>query len=138
MSLIDDLKGGERVTFSMIKSGIAGDTYTGVLVDSTAGYATAKRISTDINSKHANFFSFIKDKVDNINDPSAYRYLIIQPSDLSEQVIAIGIPWINEATFKSAETKTVGMELYNFEEYKRPSLETFLKNAGIKYAFTDS
>lgn len=136
MSLLDELKGGERISFSLVKSGIVGGTYTSVLVDSVAGYSTARAISTDLASKHANLYPFFKDKVDNINDASKYKYLIIKPNDLSEQLIAIGIPWINESTVKSASTETVRLELYNFEEYKRPALESFLKNAGISYAFS--
>lgn len=138
MSLLDEVKRGDRITFSLVKAGIAGDVFTSVFVDSRAGYATARSISTDLGSKHANLYPFFKDKVDNVNDPSKYEYLIIQPNDLSQSLIAIGIPWINETTVKSAATKTLRLDLLNFEEYKRPSLETFLKNANIPYVISDN
>lgn len=138
MSLLDEVKRGDRITFSLVKAGIVGDTYTSVLVDSRAGYATAAHISTDLGSKHANLYPFFKDKVDGINDASKYEYLIIQPNELSQSLIAIGIPWINEATVKSAATKTLRLDLLNFEEYKRPALETFLNNAKISYVLSDN
>lgn len=137
MSLLDTIKSGDRITFSMVKSGIAGDTFTNVLVDTVASYGTATRVTTDINNKHANLYPFFKDKVNNINDASKYSYIVIKPNDLTEELLAIGIPWINEDSVKMSETKTVRLELFLFEEYKRASLETFLKNANIKYAFSD-
>lgn len=138
MTILDTVAKGDRISFTIIRSGIITDTYTGVLVDSsTAGYATARAVTNDINSKHANLFPYFKDAVDNINDPSKYDYLIIKPSDLKEELVAIGIPWINASSVKIAKTSTVKLELYNFEEYKRASLETFLKNAGITYVYSD-
>lgn len=137
MSILDTVERGDRITFSLVRAGIAGDTFTNVLVDSKAGYGTARLVSTDLNNKHANLFAFFKESVDNVNDPSAYSYLIIKPNDLKEEYVAIGIPWINEASVKIADTKNVSLELFNFEEYKRPALITFLENANIKYAFSD-
>ena len=137
MSILDTVEPGDRITFSLVRAGIAGGTFTNVLVDSKAGYGTARLVSTDLNNKHANLFAFFKDKVDNVNDPASYRYIIIKPNDLKEDLVAIGIPWINEDSVKVGEAKNIKLELYNFEEYKRPALITFLENANIKYAFSE-
>ena len=138
MSKLDQITKGDRITFSLVRAGIAGDTFINVLVDSgTTGYGTARLISTDLNNKHANLYAFFKEKVNNINDPSAYDYIVIKPNDLKEEYIAIGKPWINEDSIVTSQTNNVIVELYNFEEFKRPSLETLLKNANISYAFSD-
>lgn len=137
MSLLDTVARGDRISFSLVRAGIAGDNFNNVLIDGVnIGYGTARLISTDLNSKHANLYPFFKDKVNDINDPSAYEYIIIKPNDTKEEYIAIGLPWINEDSVRSASTKNIKLELYNFEEYKRPSLITFLENANIKYAFS--
>lgn len=138
MSVLDNVKRGDRLTFTLVRSGIAGDSFNNVLVDSSlAGYSTARLVSTDVGSKHANLFPFFKDKVDGINDPSKYLYVVIKPNDLKEELIAVGIPWINEDSVKINQSKNLKLELTNFEEYKRPSLETYLKNAGISYIISE-
>lgn len=137
MSILDTVRRGDRITFSLIRAGIAGDTFTNVLVDSVVGYGTARLVSTDLNSKHANLYTFFKEKVNNVNDPSAYDYLIIKPNDTKEEYVAIGKPWINQDSVQNANTKNEMLELFNFEEYKRPSLITFLENSGISYAFSE-
>lgn len=135
MSKIVQLRSGDIITFSMIKSGIFGDVYSSVVVDSIIGYDVARLIDNGVNEKHANFYTFFKDTVNNINDPSVYQYLALKPDSTKNTIIVIGGPWINQDSIKISKTQDVTLHLHNFEEYKRASLETFLANANISYTF---
>lgn len=136
MATVDQLKDGDIVSFSLIRSGIISDSFSSVIVDSIVSYDLAVRLDTSINEKHSNLYPFFKDKVNNINDPSNYRYLVVRANALTNKLMIVGIPWIQESSLKSTSTKDELLHLYNFEESKRPSLETFLKNANISYAFS--
>lgn len=136
MSKIDEIKKGDKISFSLVKAGIIGDDFIDVTVDSVnAGYDTARIVDPSLASKHANFYPYFKDKVDNVNDPNVYDYIIVKPFPNESKIIAIGIPWINDSTLKTSETRKAIITIPHFEEYKRNSIETFFNNLNVQYSF---
>lgn len=137
MSDIQTLQQGDVISFSLVVSGVITDEYTNVIYDSTVGYDVARSIDTSIPEKHANLYPFFKDKV-SVNSPKAYNYIAVKLNTLTNKLAIIGIPWIQESTLKNTSTESKFVYLINFEESKRPALETFLKNANIAYVFSDT
>lgn len=137
MAKIIDLKRGDVVSFDIVRAGII-DEYSNVVVEAEGvGYDLAALVDSSIAERHYNLYPYFKDKVNNVNDPSAYNYLIVKANPLTNKLMAVGEPWIQESTLKSTSTKDVTLILQNFEEGKRASLETFLKNAKITYVLSE-
>lgn len=139
MADIQSLKRGDTVSFSLVRQGIITDSFDSVIVDTVnAGYDLVSLVDTSLNEKHANLYPFFKNKVDNVNNPNAYAYLVVKTSNLSNRPIIVGIPWIEESSLRSTSTNTLVLTLHQFEEGKRPSLETYLKNAKISYSIAEN
>lgn len=136
MSTDLNLKKGDIVNFDMIRPGIFGDQYKGALVDGIVGYNSARYINTDIQQKHANFYPFFKDTVQNVDDPQVYDYLVLQLDKTKPDLIAIGIPWINKDTLKTIQSRHATVIIQQFQEYQRAPLNDFLKNLGVTYVLT--
>ena len=131
-----EIKEGDKISFSVVRSGILGDSFSDMLVDTVASYDVARYLDNNLNIKHKNLFPFFKEKVDNIDNPANYKYLILKSDITVSTPIVIGLPWIEDSSLKLSVTRKAVIEMANFEEYKRASLETFLNNAGIKYVLT--
>lgn len=139
MADVSSLKRGDVVSFSLVRSGIISDDFTSVVIDSVnVGYELASFADNSINEKHSNLYPFFKDKVNNVNSPSIYTYIVVKANNLTNKLIIVGAPWILESSLKSSSTQDKLLHLYNFEEGKKASLETFLKNANISYAFSET
>ena len=123
-----NLKKGDIVNFDMIRPGIFGDQYKGALVDGIIGYNSARYIDPEINQKHANFYPFFKDVVDNVDDPQIYNYLALQLDKTDPKLTIVGIPWINKDTLKPIESRYATIIIQQFQEYHRAPLNDFLKN----------
>lgn len=128
-----NIKRGDIVNFDMIKPGIYGSQYKGVIVDSTAGYRTAIAVDATVDVNHANFYNYFKDKVDNVNDPTRYEYIIIQPDKTKGNLIAIGLPWIMDNTLSVISSRTANITIRNFQEFQRAPLNDFLKNLNVDF-----
>lgn len=126
---------GDIVDFELVNTSILFSKRSGVAV--TAGsikFDTAKLISPDIASRHTAIFPYFKDKVDNVDDPNAYDYMAFR--NLNGQVEVIGIPWINEQTYKTITTRVANIVITNFQESYRAPIQTFLTNLGASFTFT--
>lgn len=133
MTDIATIKKGDIINFDMISPGIFGDQYKGAIVSSVADFNTARIIDPDIQLKHANFYPFFKDKVDNVNDPSKYDYFILQLDVTKSDLIVIGFPWINEDSLKAITTREATIVIRQFQEYHRAPLMDFLTNLNVSY-----
>lgn len=137
MANVADLQRGDIITFNLVRSGVL-DDYTNVTVETAlVGYDLAVLVDSSIPEKHYNLYPYFKDAVNNVNDPSAYTYLVLKPNDLTNKLVAVGAPWIQESTLKITSTKDLTLILQNFEQGKKASLETFLKNAKIAYVISE-
>uniref|UniRef100_A0AAU8L0W3 SH3 fold domain-containing protein n=1 Tax=Pantoea phage Survivor TaxID=3232176 RepID=A0AAU8L0W3_9CAUD len=132
------IKDGDIVNFDMIKPGIFGDQYKAAIVSAVCDYNTARIVDPDINSKHANFYPFFKDSVDNVDNPNIYKYLILQLDKTVSKLVVIGFPWINQDSLKTIQTRYATVIIQNFQEYHRAPLVDFLENLGVTYQYTVS
>lgn len=133
---IQNLKKGDIVDFDMIRPGIFGDQYKGALISAIADYNTARLIDPELNAKHANFFPYFKDTVDNVNRPEIYDYLILQLDKTKSNVIVIGVPWINASSLKTVASRHATVVINNFQEHQRAPLIDFLNNLRVEYVLT--
>lgn len=127
------IKDGDIVNFDMIRSGIFGDQYKGAIVSAICDYNTARIVDPDINAKHANFYPFFRDKVDNVDNPTIYKYMILQLDKTVSKLVVIGFPWINQDSLKTIESRYATVIVQNFQEYHRAPLKDFLENLGVTY-----
>jgi len=135
MTLITNIKNNDIVNFDMIAPGIFGAQYKAALVSTIAPYSVASLIDPSIQEKHANFYPFFKESVDNVNDPTIYNYLILQLDKTKSALTVIGIPWINADSLKTIGTRQATFIIQDFQEYQRAAVLDFLNNLNVKYTF---
>jgi len=89
---------GDYISFQFVHAGILGDERRQVPVDAVGvGYLTALKIDQELNVKHKNMFPYFASKVNGIDDPSAYNYIVYR--NLNGQMEVVGIPWILDSSF---------------------------------------
>lgn len=130
------LKKDDIINFDMIRPGIFGDQYKGAIVDGIIGFNSARYIDPEIFQKHANFYPFFKDKVDNVDDPQVYDYLSLRLNKMDPKLTIIGIPWINQDTLKTIQSRHATVIIQHFQEFHRAPLNDFLKNLNVTYTLT--
>jgi len=120
------------VDFQLVVNGINGDERTDcVVIVPDMTYQAARLMDPEIAVKHANLYDYFKDKVGNVNNPAAYKYFAIQrPNDTME---VIGIPWVNDATFKVIEGRTKTFIITNYQEKMNGPLAKALRDLGASY-----
>lgn len=128
-----DIKRGDKISFDMIMPGIFGTGYSNATVTSgEMDYNTARAIDPEIGVKHAAFFPHFKEKVNNIDNPSAYGYFSIQVGN-SPTPIVIGMTWIDEVTFRHVSTNKATIVIANFEERHRAPINDFMSNLNVNF-----
>lgn len=127
------LKKGDIVNFDMVRPGIFGDQYRNMTISAVGDYNLARNIDPEINAKHASFYPFFKDTVDNVNSPSIYDYLILQTSKTDPTLVVIGVPWINQTTLKTITSRYATIVINGFQEYHRSPVTDFLNNLNVSY-----
>lgn len=133
MTDITAIKKNDIINFDMISPGIFGDQYKAALVSSIAPYNLARLVDPSIDVKHANFYPFFKESVDNVNDPSVYDYFILQMDVTKSDLIAIGFPWINADSLTTLTTRTATIIIQTFQEWQRAPLIDCLNGLNVKY-----
>lgn len=133
---IQNLKKGDIIDFDMIRPGIFGDQYKAALISGIVDYNTARMIDPEINAKHANFYPFFQNTVDNVNKPNVYDYLVLQLDVTKSNLVVIGYPWINPQSLKTVSSRYATVIIRNFQEHQRAPLVDFLKNLNVEYTLT--
>lgn len=133
MTDITTIKKDDIINFDMIAPGIDGDQYKAALVNGIASYGVARLIDPSINVKHANFYPFFKDSVDNVNDPSVYDYFILQLDQTKSDLLVIGFPWINADSLTTLTTRTATVIIQAFQEWQKAPLLDCLNSLNVKY-----
>lgn len=124
------------VDFKYIRAGVIGDEERGaVIIAPELDFQAARLISPEIVVKHANLFPYFSDKVNQNNDPAAYRYFLIRRPNDSVEVI--GYPWVNEDTFKTVSGRTRIYNLSNFSEKMAGPISKLFADLGVSYTFND-
>lgn len=133
MTDISTIKNGDIVNFDMITPGIFGDQYKAVIVNGIVSYAVAKMLDPTIDGKHANFYPFFKDSVDNVDDPNVYQYLTVKLDATQSQLLVIGIPWINQDSLAAIKTREANIIIQGFQEWHRAPITDFLNSLNVRY-----
>lgn len=133
MTDITLIKKDDLINFDMIAPGIAGDQYKSALVNGIVPYTVARQLDSSIDEKHANFYPFFKDAVDNVDSPSIYNYFILQLDKTKPDLTIIGFPWINADSLVTVTTRTATIIIQAFQEWQRPPLLDFLNSLNAKY-----
>jgi hypothetical protein len=133
MTDINLIKKDDIINFDMITPGIFGDQYKAALVSGVVPYNLAKLVDPSIDVKHANFYPFFKDKVDNVNSPDIYNYFILQLDKTKSDLIAIGFPWINTDSLTTITTRNATVIIQNFQEWQRAPLIDCLNSLNVNY-----
>ncbi|AEV89491.1 putative virion structural protein [Pseudomonas phage OBP] len=136
MASLKTLKKDDIVNFDMLRPGIFGDQYKGAVIASIGDFNVARLVDPDVAQKHASFYPFFKDKVDNVDNPAIYDYLILQLDKTKPNLIAIGFPWINEGSLKTITTRQAVVIIREFQEYHRAALTDFLEGMNVDYTLT--
>lgn len=128
---------GDTVDFNLVVDTIDGGKRSGVTITAfNIDYSVAVQLSPDINSRHANLYSYFQDKVDNIDSPAAYGYFTYSDANGNQRVI--GIPWVLESTWKNVQNRQETYVISNFQEYMRPTIEQTLNNLGATFFSRDT
>jgi hypothetical protein len=133
MTDISTIKADDIVNFDMITPGIFGDQYKGVIVNGLVSYAVAKRLDPSIDGKHANFYPFFKDSVDNVDDPNLYKYLTVQLDSTQSELLVFGVPWINKDSLAAIKSREATVVIRGFVEFHRAPLVDFLNSLNVPY-----
>lgn len=124
------------VDFQYVRNGIVGDEQRGCLViGPELTYQAARSFSPEIAVKHAALFPFFQDKVNRVNDPSVYKYFMMQLPNGNIEVV--GYPWVNDETFKTILGRNRIYSISNFSEKMAGPLAKLLKDLGCTYTFND-
>jgi len=127
---------GDVVSFQYVQNGVIGDPQSGVkVVVDRMTLEAARGIDPQVVTKHTNLFPYFKDAVKGVDDPNAYYYFAIQLPNGTLQVV--GVPWVNEATFKIINARTRTYVLTNFDASMEAPLHRFLEDIKATYTFSE-
>lgn len=125
------------VDFQLVVNGINGDERkdcTVIVPDMT--FQAARLMDQEIAVKHSQLFNYFKDKVGGVDNPAAYKYFAIQwPND---KVEVIGLPWVNESTYKTVQGRIKSFTVTNWQENMNGPLSKALRDLGARYTSHES
>ena len=126
---------GDTVTFKLINTAILQTDFTNCKVLGTLSYEGARGLDPELVSKHYNLFPYFSSAVNNVNDPSAYLYLIVTP--LNGVTQAVGIPWISAATFEVISNQTLTVTINNYVQSRMlTAIQDLMGNLGASATYT--
>ena len=125
---------GDEVTFQLVTSGILDTSFSNVKVLGTLAYDGARLIDPELASKHYSLYSYFKDAVGNVDNPAAYKYLVVQLSNGAAQVV--GIPWIMESSFTVVGDQVGTIIITGYQQKFTAPLQDLLGNRGAKDTLT--
>lgn len=124
-------KKADVISFQFVRNGLIGDGKLGVKVVGDVEYSVAKAIDPELNVKHQQLYPYFKDKVGNVNDPTAYDYISIM--NTNGQLEVIGIPWILDSSFSYVQSMRNMINVTNWQPAWQPALETFMAGLGANW-----
>lgn len=128
-------KTGDVVSFQLMVNGVNGDERVQVkVVVGDMSYQAALAMEPQLSLKHTALFPYFSSKVGNVDNPDAYNYFAVQL--LSGKLEVIGIPWIQESSYRIVDGRVADLAITNFREDFRAPLITFLANLGATYTMT--
>lgn len=126
---------GSVVSFRLLQTTLVANNFNNVKIiinDST--FNAACRFNPELQSLHEALYPYFKDKVNNVNNPSAYTYFIVELEN--GECLAIGKPWIDETSFKVVNSSRASIEISNFRLEWEPQIKDLLNNLGASYTLT--
>lgn len=128
-------KNGDVVSFQLMVNSINGDERVEVtVVAADISYQAALIMEPQVGIKHTALFPYFDSKVGFVNNPSSYNYMAVQGRNGAIEVI--GIPWIQESSYRVVDGRVATLSITNFREDFRAPIKTFLANLGATYTLT--
>lgn len=125
-------KSGDKVSFQLMVNGVNGDERVQVtVIASDINYQAATLMEPQLVLKHTALFPYFDEKVGFVNDPSKYNYMAVQWAN--GRIEVIGIPWIQESSWRIVDGRIATLQITNFREEFRAPIKTFLANLGATY-----
>lgn len=119
---------GDIISFQLVQNGVIGDERVEVKVAGILDYEIARKIDPELARKHVNLYPYFKEKVNNIDDPSIYGYISVVGRNGESEII--GLPWIQDSTYKVIDGRIATMSIDNWREDFRAPIQTFMANLG--------
>ena len=130
----NELRKGDTINFDMISPGIMSSQFKGVHVEGAlVSYNVAALVDNEVVVKHRNYYPFFKNTVGNVDDPSAYEYLLLKSDLTTNEVFVIGVPWINPASLEITKGRVGNILIGNWQQRFDAPLRDFLQNLGASY-----
>lgn len=130
---LDQIKSGDIVNFDMIVPGIFGSQYKGVTVTGVFDYITARALYPELQVKHDALYPYFKDAVNDVNDPTIYRYIGIRPDKTSSEILVIGYPWIHPDSLEVTQGRQAVVIISPWQEAYNAPLKDFLNNLNASF-----
>lgn len=126
---------GSVVSFRLLETTLIANNFQNVtILASDVTYEVARLSNPELYSQHEALFPYFKNKVNNVNNPSAYHFIIVRLPNGT--VIPVGKPWIDEPSYQVVDTKRATIEISNYHlEWEAP-IKDLLNNLGASYTVT--
>ncbi|QLM02895.1 hypothetical protein PQC07_gp234 [Aeromonas phage D3] len=112
----------------MVFPGILQSQYKGVVVTGVFDYIVARALDPELQVKHDALYPYFKDSVNDVNDPSVYRYFGIRPDPTSSEIVVIGYPWIRPDSLQVTQGREAVLIISPWQQSYEAPLKDFLRN----------
>lgn len=128
-------KNGDIVSFQLVVNGLNGDERMQVkVVVGEMDYQAALLMEQQLGIKHTVLYPYFDSKVGYVDNPANYSYMAVQ--GVNGKIEVIGIPWIQESSYRIVDGRVATLSITNFREDFRAPMVTFLANLGATYTMT--
>lgn len=128
-------KTGDVVSFQLVVNGLNGDERVQVkVVVGDMSYQAALLMEPQLGVKHTTLFPYFDEKVGFVDNASNYSYMAVQWPNGKIEVI--GLPWIQESSYRIVDGRIATLQITNFREDFRAPILTFMANLGATYTIT--
>lgn len=126
---------GSTVSFRLVETTVMAKNFNNVKVlTGDTVYSIARGSDPELQTHHESLYPYFKDKVDNVNSPTAYNYAIVELPNGT--VVPVGLPWIDETTVQVVDTKRASLEISNYRVEWEAPIRDLLNNLGASYTLT--
>ena len=128
-------KSGDIVSFQLMVNSVNGDDRVEVtVVAADINYQAALLMEPQLGIKHTALFPYFDSKVGFVNNPANYNYMAVQWRN--GEIEVIGLPWIQESSYRIVDGRVATLQVTNFREDFRGPIKTFMANLGATYTLT--
>lgn len=123
------------VSFRLLQTTLVANNFSNVkIITNDTIFAVARQLNPELQSLHEALYPYFKDKVNNVSDPSAYTYFIVELGN--GQFFPVGKPWIDETSFQVVNSHRCSIEISNYRLEWEAAIKDLLNNLGASYSLT--